>query len=159
LLRASVTTIGNVHAVMVDPLNAYFGHGRINIFRDDQVRSVLGPFTELAAELNIAVIALAHFNKKTDVENILLRLSNSLAFAAAARAVYGVVYDDMNKRTLVVRGKNNITTRDKVTTLGFLQSAKCVGTDPKTTESIWAPYIDWLPEPLDITAEEAMADA
>jgi len=65
----------------------------------------------------------------------------------------------MNKRTLVVRGKNNITTRDKVTTLGFLQSAKHVGTDPKTTEPIWAPYIDWLPEPLDITAEEAMADA
>lgn len=49
-----------------------------------------------------------HFNKKSDVTNVVLRISDSLAFPAVARHVYGVVDDAENERKLLVKGKNNL---------------------------------------------------
>jgi hypothetical protein len=41
------------------------------------VRAVLGPLVSLATELKVAVIGIMHFNKKLDVTNVLLRISDS----------------------------------------------------------------------------------
>ena len=43
--------------------------------------------------MKVAIIAVMHFNKKMDVTNALLRISDSLAFGAVARHVYGVIDD------------------------------------------------------------------
>jgi hypothetical protein len=81
----------------------------------------LGPLKELAAELRIAVIAVMHFNKKMDVINALLRICNSIAFAATSRHAYGVIEDPENDRTLMVRAKNNLAakTGDKVVGVSY----------------------------------------
>jgi hypothetical protein len=62
---------------------------------------VLAPLVDLAAELKVAIVGIMHFNKKVDVTNALLRISDSLAFGATARHVYAVVDDAENKRKLI----------------------------------------------------------
>src|SRR5262249_44370944 len=141
-----------------DPISAYLGIGKVDSFRATDVRAVLGPLKELAEELNIAIVAIMHFNKKTDVTNVMLRISDSLAYAAASRHVYGIVDDADNGRKLFVKGKNNLAPAEQKT-LAYSFSEREVGTDKKTGTPIRAPYILWHPEPVDITANEAMQAA
>ena len=154
-LRKKIEEIGNVALVVIDPLSAYLGRTKqVDTFRTTDVRNVLAPFTNLAAELDVAIIAIMHFNKKVDVTNVLLRVSDSAAFTAAARHLYGVIDDRPNKRKLFVRGKNNVAAYDQKT-LAYRFGLQMVGHDAKG-EEIWAPHIIWEPEPVDVTPSEAM---
>ena len=159
LLREKIVEVGDVRLVEIDPITAYLGVGKIDSFRNTDVRAVLAPLVELAAELNVAVIAVMHFNKKTDVTNVLLRISDSLAFAAVARHVYGVIDDPENERKLLVRAKNNVAAKGKNQTLTFRFDAREVGTDRKTGKAIVAPFIVFEDDYVDVTAMEAMAAA
>jgi putative DNA primase/helicase len=152
-LRTATTVL-----VTQDPISSYLGIGKIDSFRATDVRAVLGPLKEFAAELCLTVLGIMHFNKKTDVTNVLLRISDSLAYGAAAPHVYGVVNDPDNQRKLFVKGKNNLAPPGQKT-LAFSFSECEVGTDKQTDNPIRAPYIVWHPEPLDITATEAMQAA
>ena len=159
-LRKLVLEIGDVRVVMIDPISAYMSGaatgGRIDTFRTSDVRVVLGPVSDLAEELNIGVLGIMHFNKKADVTNIVLRISDSLAFGAAARHVYAAIDDKENDRKLLVRGKNNLAPRNTCGTLAYRFDDKHVGEDPKTEEPIRAPFIVFDDAYVDITAAEAM---
>jgi putative DNA primase/helicase len=158
LLREKITAIGNVKLVQIDPISAYLGVGKVDSFRTTDVRAVLAPLVELAAERGVAIIGILHFNKKVDVTNALLRISDSLAFGATARHVYAVVDDAENKRKLVVRGKNNLaTTAQKALAYSF--GLRDVGTDKATGAIIQAPHILWHAQHVDVTAAEAMSAA
>jgi putative DNA primase/helicase len=157
-LRAAIEAVGNVTMVCFDPLNAYFGHGRIDTFRGSDVRAVLGPLSDLAMETKVAVVGLLHFNKKTDVTNVMLRISDSLAFVAAARAVYAVIPDDENQRKLIVRGKNNLAPAAKDKTLAYNITVSPVN-DPDSDVTVMAPHILWQPKHVEVTATEAMQAA
>jgi AAA domain len=159
LLRRKIVEMGDVRAVLIDPITAYLGLGKIDSFRTGDVRAVLTPLCNLAAELRVAIIAIMHFNKKVDVTNALLRISDSLAFAAVARGVYGVIDDAEHERKLFVRAKNNLAARDQNKTLAFRFTACEVGIDKNTGEVIRAPYIVWDPQYVDVTASEAMQAA
>jgi hypothetical protein len=98
LLRKKILEVGDVRLVLIDPITAYLGVGKVDSFRTTDVRAVLGPLVELAAELRVAIVAVMHFNKKIDITNALLRISDSLAFAAVARHVYGVIDDAAGAR-------------------------------------------------------------
>src|SRR5262249_35403260 len=122
------------------------------------VRGVLTPLKDLAEELHIAVIGIAHFNKKDEIKSALLRVSDSIAYVAAARHVYAVVDDPENKECkLFVKAKNNLARDTKALRYGI--GVKTVGHDPKLGVDIDAPYIVWHPQHVEITANEAMADA
>jgi hypothetical protein len=151
--------VGNVKLVIIDPISSYLGIGKIDSFRATDVRAVLSPLKDLAEELRVAVIGIMHFNKKIDITNVLLRVSDSLAFGAAARHVYGVVDDEDNKRKLFIKGKNNIASRDVQPTLAYSFAAKPVGVDARNGKPIRAPYIIWADAPVDVTALEAMQAA
>jgi hypothetical protein len=154
-LKKKVEEIGDVALIVVDPMSAYLGRTKqVDTFRSTDVRNVLAPFIDLASELNVAIIAIMHFNKKVDVTNVLLRVSDSAAFTAAARHLYGVIDDRPNKRKLFVRGKNNVAAYDQKT-LAYRFGLRIVGPDDNG-EEIWAPYIEWEPEPVDVTPSEAM---
>ena len=112
-LRRKIIEIGDVRLVLIDPISAYLGVGKVDSFRGTDVRAVLTPLTTLAVETKVAVIGVMHFNKKTDVTNALLRISDSLAFGAVARHVYGVIDDAENKRKLFVRAKNNVAAKSR----------------------------------------------
>jgi hypothetical protein len=158
-LRLKIEEVGNVKLVIIDPISSYLGIGQIDSFRSTDVRAVLSPLKDLAEELRVAVIGIMHFNKKIDITNVLLRVSDSLAFGAAARHVYGVVDDEDNKRKLFVKGKNNIASRDLQPTLAYSFAAKPVGVDARNGKPITAPYIIWSDAPVDVTALEAMQAA
>jgi hypothetical protein len=158
LLRDKILKVGDVRMVQIDPISAYLGVRKIDSFRTTDVRAVLSPITEFANELKVSVLGIMHFNKKTDVTNALLRISDSLAFGATARHVYAVVDDAQNKRKLFVKAKNNLAPPDtKALAYGF--GAREVGVDPETKTEIWAPHIVWHPQHVDVTATEAMQAA
>jgi DNA polymerase I-like protein with 3'-5' exonuclease and polymerase domains len=141
-LRQKVLEVGGVKLIVVDPISAYLGIGKIDSFRATDVRAVLGPLKELAEALHLLVLGVMHFNKKTDITNVVLRISDSLAFGAAARHVYGIVNDPDNNRKLLVKGKNNLAPKDQQT-LAFGFATREVGIDKKTGAPISAPYIMW----------------
>jgi putative DNA primase/helicase len=158
LLRDKITAVGDVRLVLIDPISAYLGFGKIDSFRTTDVRAVLGPLVDLAEEMKVAIIGVMHFNKKIDVTNALLRISDSLAFGAAARHVYAVIDDEENQRKLLVRGKNNLAGKAQQA-LAFGFNTREVGRDAKIGASIWAPHILWHPHHVDISATEAMRAA
>jgi putative DNA primase/helicase len=158
VLRQAVDKIGNVKLILIDPIAAYMGGGKVDSYRNTDVRSVLGPLVDFAAEFMIAVICVMHFNKKTDVTNALLRISDSLAYGAAARHVFAVVDDAENKRKVFVKAKNNLARHD-IKALAYSFGVKMVGHDEDTGEQIWAPHVEWFPQHVDVTATEAMRAA
>jgi putative DNA primase/helicase len=158
-LRQKIKEIGDVKLVIIDPISAYLGVGKVDSFRTTDVRAVLTPLTALATELKVSIIGVMHFNKKTDVTNALLRISDSLAFGAVARHVYGVIDDAENKRKLFVRVKNNVAAKHKNQTLAYRFLEGEVAKDEDTGEPIKAPYIVWDPQYVDVTALEAMQAA
>jgi hypothetical protein len=157
MLRAKMAAVGDVVLLIIDPVSAYLGRSNeVDSWRDTDVRSVLAPLQDLAAEMRTAVIGLMHFNKKVDVLNMLLRICNSIAFAAAARHAYGVVHDPGTNRQLLVRGKNNLARRDD-RALAFRIEAREVGYGKRSGKPVEAPFLIWEAEYVDITATEALA--
>jgi putative DNA primase/helicase len=158
LLRQKIKDVGDVKLVQIDPITAYLGNNKIDSFRTTDVRAVLGPVVELAAELNVAIVGIMHFNKKIDVNNALLRISDSLAFGATARHVYAVVEDAENDRKLLVKAKNNLAASGNKS-LAYRFGGREVGVDAKTGQTIFAPHILWEDHHVDVTAAEAMEAA
>jgi DNA polymerase I-like protein with 3'-5' exonuclease and polymerase domains len=158
LLRQKALAIGDIKMIVIDPIAAYLGIGKIDSFRATDVRAMIGPLKEFAEELRLFILGIMHFNKKIDVTNLLLRVSDSLAYTAAARHVYGIVNDEDNKRKLFVKGKNNLAPREQKT-LAFGFDVREVGIDKRTGNLIRRPHILWHPEPVDITATEALQAA
>jgi putative DNA primase/helicase len=158
LLRKAINEIGNVVLVIIDPVSAYLGVGKVDGRSATDVRGVLTPLKDMAEELHVAVIGIAHFNKKDDIKSALLRVSDSIAYVAAARHVYAVVDDPEDKNSkLFVKAKNNLARDTKALRYGM--SVKTVGSDKKLGVDITAPFIVWHPQHVEITANEAMAAA
>jgi AAA domain-containing protein len=154
LLRQKIADVGNVKLIQIDPISAYLGD-KIDSFRTTAVRSVLAPLVDLADETNVSIVGMLHFNKKLDVNNALLRISDSLAFGATARHVYAVVDDAENKRKLFVKGKNNLAIGDNKS-LAYRFRQRDVARD-RNGEMITAPYIAWEGNHVEVTASQAMA--
>jgi hypothetical protein len=158
LLRKAIKRIGNVVLVIIDPMSAYLGVGKVDGRSATDVRGVLTPLKDMAEELHIAVIGIAHFNKKDDIKSALLRVSDSIAYVAAARHVYAVLDDPEDKNSkLFVKAKNNLARDTKALRYGM--GVKTVGHDKKLGVDINAPYIIWHPQHVEITANEAMQAA
>lgn len=93
-----------------------------------------------------------HFNKKSDVKEVMLRIADSLAYVAAARHAYVVVDDSENNRRLFVKAKNNLA--PDMAALSYTTDTTKVGDD--NGEPIYAPYVIWGADHVTITATEAM---
>jgi putative DNA primase/helicase len=159
-LREKIIEMGEVRLVEVDPVSAYLGFGKVDSYRTTDVRAILGPLKDLAEELSVAIVGIMHFNKKIDVTNVLLRVSDSLAFVAAPRHVFGVIDDPDNGRKLVVSAKNNLANAEqKKKSLAFHFDVKQVGVDARNDKPILAPFIVWEEGYVDVTANEALQAA
>jgi putative DNA primase/helicase len=143
-LRATIEEIGNVVLVIIDPMNAYLGVGKVDGRSAIDVRAVLSPLKDMAEELHIAVIGIAHFNKKDDIKSALLRVSDSIAWVAAARHVYAVLDDPEDKNSkLFVKAKNNLAPDTKALRYGM--GVKKVGHDARLSVDIEAPFMSGTP--------------
>jgi hypothetical protein len=157
LLRQKIEEIGDVQLLAIVPVSAYFGAGKVDTYRNTDVRAVLNPLINLAHEYRLSIIGLLHFNKKIDVTHVLARLSGSSALSEVPRHVYAAVNDEENQRKILVKGKNNIA-RPGVKALAYGFSARKVGVAANTGNEVWAPHVAWL-ERVDVNAADAMAAA
>jgi hypothetical protein len=77
--------VARARLLVLDPVVAYMPH-EINSHKDQHVRRVLHPLALMAAELDLAVVAVMHLNKG-DGHEILNRIGGSVGFGGAARSV------------------------------------------------------------------------
>jgi DNA polymerase bacteriophage-type len=158
LLRRTLEDVEDVVLVIIDPMSAYLGVGKVDGHSATDVRGVLTPLKALVEEKHVALIGIAHFNKKDDVKSALLRVSDSIAYVAAARSVYTVLEDPEDKESkLFIRAKVNIAAAS-VQGLRYRFGVKIVGYDKRLAKDIDAPFIEWV-GPVDMTANEALAAA
>jgi hypothetical protein len=111
-----------------------------------EVRAVLAPLAELAAQKRVAILAVTHLRKGEGAA--MYRAMGSLAFVAAARAAWAVVRDKHDpQRRLMVAIKNNLAA-DTANGVAFT-------IEPRGPDG--APVVCWEPDPVTITADEAMS--
>jgi len=145
ILEKAVESIGGVRLIIVDPISAYLG-GRTDSHKDADVRRVLAPLAELAAKHRLSVLAIAHLNKRPGV-SVMYRAMGSMAFTAAARAVWAVTKDrDDDARRLILPVKCNLA-RDPT---GMAYSIR----DGRDDIGVVA----WEADPVTISAEDALSD-
>jgi putative DNA primase/helicase len=151
-LEAKLKELGGVAAVVIDPISAYLGG--TDSHKNAEVRCLLAPLSNLAARYNVAVIGVSHLSKAAGAQ-ALMRVNGSLAFVAAARAVYLVAADPGDKvRRLFLPLKNNLG--PDVDGLAFKIEGATVGSPAGILETS---RVMWAPEPVLMTADEAMQAA
>lgn len=100
---------GNVGLVVIDPISAYLG--KVDSHNNSEVRGILAPLARLAEIHNVAMVCVSHLNKGSGGK-VTDRVTGSLAFSAAARAVYLVGAnpgeDAEEDAKMFVAGKTNL---------------------------------------------------
>ena len=76
-----------VDYVVISPLTAYMGAANLN--KDSEVRKALTPLRAVARETGVALVAISHLNKSTDV-SASNKVLGSVGFVNVARTVYMV---------------------------------------------------------------------
>lgn len=79
-------TLPDLGLIVIDPVTNYLG-GKKFIDEAD-VRSILTPLANLAAELRIVIITVGHFNRREKGTDPTHRFMGAAAFVGVARAVY-----------------------------------------------------------------------
>ncbi len=93
--------------VVVDPLMAHLG-GKVNSWRDQDIRGALTPLCKLADEIGVAVIVVRHLNKASGGQAI-YRGGGSIGIIGAARCAYLVAKDPEDEGRRILAGvKNNL---------------------------------------------------
>jgi putative DNA primase/helicase len=140
--------LGDVAAVVIDPITAYLGD--VDSHRNAEVRALLAPLSELAAQHGTAIIGVSHLNKSAGTE-ALMRVTGSLAFVAAARAAYLVAQDPENPARRFFLPMNNIGPDSGG--LAFRIEAATVQSDGGPLQTS---LVVWDSEPVTTTADEVM---
>ncbi len=146
-LGALLDKLPDVALIVIDPVSAYLG--AVDSHKNADVRALLTPLAEMAARHGVAVVAVSHLSKSSGTE-ALLRVQGSIAFSAAARAVWGVARDKDNAaRRLFLPLKNNLG--NDQTGLAFaIEGFRLAG-------GIETSRVAWEGEAVTIAAEEAFA--
>ncbi len=96
----------DVRLIVIDPISAYCG--KTDSHNNAEVRALLAPPAELAARYRVAVVAVTHLSKSGGTKAV-YRAMGSLAFTAAARAVWSIVKDPSDGgRRLFLPAKLNL---------------------------------------------------
>lgn len=149
LLGGLLDEINDVSLIIIDPLSAYLG--KIDSHNNAEVRAVLAPLASFAEWHDVAVLGITHLNKgKGDA---LSRIMGSIAFAAAARAVWVVTKDttDKEKRLFLPAKASN-----GPDATGY--SFSVVGTEVGAIKPIKTSKVVWRKDRETIRADEAMED-
>jgi len=142
-LEAAIRATTDCRLVVIDPLTAYLG--KTDSHKNAEVRAVLARLFDLAARHKAAVLAVTHLNKAGGLPAV-YRAMGSLAFVAAARAVWAVVRDEEDqtgRRRMFLPIKNNINADGS----GLAYALEPVGD---------AARVAWETEPVNIRADEAL---
>jgi hypothetical protein len=137
-LKAEVERVGPV-LVVLDPLNSFLS-GKVNAFRDHEIRRALNPLTMLAQDCRIALLTIRHLTKGSE-RNPLYRGGGSIGIIGAARS--GLLMtrhpEDATKRVLAVT-KSNLGPEAPSLTFHLEHVETSVGTQPKV---VWDGAVQW----------------
>ncbi|MDX1965775.1 MAG: AAA family ATPase, partial [Planctomycetaceae bacterium] len=141
-LEQCLQTIGDVRLLVIDPVSSYTG--KTDSHKNAEVRTLLGPLADLAQRYDVAVLAVTHLSKGSGGKAV-YRATGSLAFAAAARAVWMLArdLDDPAKRVLLPV-KCNVA--KELTGLAF-----------KIRDDGGGSFVAWDADPVPMTADEYLA--
>lgn len=143
-LDSALARTEGARLLVIDPIAACLG--KVDSHKNADVRGALAPLALMAARRSVAVVCIHHLNKSA-IGPALYRAAGSLAFAAAARAVWLVAMDrDDKRRRLLLPIKNNLA--EALTGLAY-----CIEGD----EARAVGRIVWDPRPIDASADEALA--
>jgi len=153
--RKEIAKYDDVGLMTFDPLTAYV-EDDTSVSRKVQMstRSILTALKILAEETGVAIVAIMHFNKKTDVVDAMTRIAGNRAYTAVARGVYTVSDDRENNRKLFLNTKLNIGLEPKG--LSYTIRVVTIGVDEDTREAIVAPCIAWGDSYVDTSSNEAI---
>jgi hypothetical protein len=144
-LEDAVRSVENCQLAIIDPITAYLGG--VDSHKNAEIRGLLAPLGDLAARHRVAVVAVTHLNK-SGTGPAIYRAMGSLAFAAAARAAWGVAKDrDDPRRRLLLPIKNNIAPD----TGGLAYTIEPVGVGG-------CPVVAWNPDPINLSADDALSN-
>lgn len=144
VLTAAIGQLGNdTRLVVIDPPTSYLGD--INDHKNAELRRLLTPLKNWAAEKRVAMIFNTHVNKPSGQKvEAMMRVMGSVAWVNAVRAAHMFTKDpEDHERRLFVGMKLNIGRERK----GLAYKIKALPEDRATVE--------WLGE-VDVTADEAM---
>jgi len=145
-LNETVLSLPDCRLVVIDPVSAYCG--KLDSHNNTEVRGMLMPLSDLAAERNVAILMVTHLSKG-EASKALHRFMGSIAFAAAARACWLVEVDkDDSGRRLFLPVKQNLA--KNVGGLAFRIVDRMVA-----GQSIGA--VEWEPGRIDTLAEAALS--
>lgn len=137
LLEGVLETKRDIGLVVIDPVSAYTGSA--DTHNNASVRALLKPLSTLAQDYKCAVLTVTHL-RKGGSGSALYRTMGSLAFTAAARAVWAVMKEkDRPGSRLFLPVKSNI-------------AADGVGYRYAIEEG----RVAWDPEPVPFDADEGM---
>jgi len=143
-LERAIQERGPVRLVVIDPIAAYLGN--TDSHKNADVRRFLAPLADLAERNRVAVVCVTHLNKNGEGP-AMYRATGSLAFVAAARAVWLATMDKGQKdRRLLLSVKNNLTSPVPGLAYRIVESAiPGVG------------KVEWEPDPVTTSADEALS--
>jgi len=127
--------------IVVDPIGSFLGQF-IDAHRENEVRAVLAPVAKLAEKYGPAILMIVHRRKSQSsfADDMAM---GSRAFTAIARSVWHLSADPGNRdRRLLLPGKCNLSVEPNG--LAF-----AINGEP--------PAIKWEEDPVDMTADEALA--
>lgn len=146
-LEQMLATIGGANLIVIDPISAYLGD--VDSHRNAEVRALLAPLADMAANHRAAVVGVSHLSKCSGAD-ARLRVNGSLAFVAAARSAWLVHRDAENPgRRLFLPLKNN---------LGKDDSGLAYRIETATVlRGIEVSRVSWESERVTVSADEALS--
>jgi hypothetical protein len=141
-LQAAIQRLPDCRLLVIDPINAYVGPNDSHFHT--VVGKILAPLAQFAAANRMAVLAVTHLRKHDGAA--IYRATGSMGFVAAARAVWTVCRDrNTPGRHLLLPLKNNLA-----------PSACGLAYTIEPHPNLPVPILRWHPDPIDISADEAL---
>ncbi|HAN99115.1 MAG TPA: hypothetical protein DCQ98_17535 [Planctomycetaceae bacterium] len=137
-LEETLVQYPGTRLVVIDPIAAYCG--KVDSHKNSDVRGLLAPLAELASRFQVSILTVTHLAKSGGSKAV-YRAMGSLAFAAAARAVWAVTKDGNDpQRRLLLPAKLNLA-RDPAGLAYRIEDGR----------------VAWESEPVSMHADEAFA--
>lgn len=157
-LETALEQFDGTRLVVIDPIAAYCGN--VDSHKNSDVRGMLAPLAEMASRHRVAILAVTHLSKSGGAKAV-YRAMGSLAFAAAARAVWAITKDaDDSERRLFLPAKLNLA-RDPTGLAYRIEDSRVVWDDLPVSmhadDAIASEYTDKKPTKRGSEREEAAA--
>jgi hypothetical protein len=141
-LKAVLRDVPDCRLIIIDPISAYLGSTDSHV--NAKIRGLLAPLAQLAADHRVAVVCVTHLSKNA-AGKAMYRAQGSLAFVAAARAVWLVVEDKENPtRRLMLPVKNNLAFERSGLAYSIQRNGDGMG------------VVHWENDPVTIRADDAL---